>query len=132
MELIRFFIVSLVGVLIDIGIAWFLSVTLALPLWFCAAIGFTLAAVSNYALHESWTFRQQNAKLSGRRGVQYFGAALTTLLMRLAVVAALERTLGPDWSLAILIVGAGVSFFVNFALSKFLVFAGTASGKSES
>lgn len=130
MEMIRFLAVSVLGVLVDICIAWTLAQTLDLPLWICAAVGFAVAALGNYALHEIWTFRREDVGLSRRRGAHYLGAAVATLLVRLAVVATLEHMLGTGWALAILIAGAGLSFFVNFALSKFLVFNEPDTGKT--
>ncbi len=132
MEILRFFGVSVLGVVIDLAIAWSAAQLLGLPLWLAAAIGFALAAGGNYALHERWTFRREGAALSRRRGVQYLAVSVVTLLTRLAVVIALERALGGDWPLAILIAGAGVSFFVNFFLSKFLVFAGPDPKRTQS
>lgn len=59
--------------------------------------------------------------------MQYAGVALATLGVRLAVVAVLDRLVANSGdgaiALAILICGAGVSFFVNFALSRWIVFA---------
>ncbi|MAM75984.1 GtrA family protein [uncultured Tistrella sp.] len=132
MEILRFFSVSVVGVVIDLGIAWAAAQLLGLPLWASAAIGFILAAGGNYVLHEHWTFRREETGLSRRRGVQYFCVSVVTLLVRLAVVVALESMLGDGWPLLILVAGAGVSFFVNFAFSKFLVFAGPDTAKTRS
>ncbi|KAA8606145.1 hypothetical protein AL036_15860 [Salipiger aestuarii] len=132
MEILRFFSVSVLGVVADLAIAWTAAQLFGLPLWLGATIGFTAAAAGNYALHERWTFRRDAAGLSRRRGLQYLAVSVATLLTRLAVVIALERTLGGAWPLAILIAGAGVSFLVNFFLSKFLVFAGPDSKRTQS
>jgi putative flippase GtrA len=122
-ELLRFFSVTVLGVVIDIAIAWALHTYAAVPLWLAATIGFVLAALGNYVMHQSWTFRSGPRRLSLARGVKYGAVALVTLLARIAAIAALERLWESGLAIMILIAGAGVSFFVNFALSKFFVFA---------
>jgi putative flippase GtrA len=122
-ELLRFFAVTVLGVVIDLAIAFALHTGLDVPLWLAAAIGFTLAASANYVIHQTWSFQRGPRNLSARRAGLYALVALATLAVRVAIVALLDRTLAGAYPLAILIAGAGGSFFVNFALSKFVVFA---------
>ena len=129
-ELFRFFGVTVLGVVIDIAIAWALHTYAGVPLWLAACVGFVLAASSNYILHQTWSFQSGSRQLSLSRGAKYGGVALLTLLARVATVAALERTWEGGWPLLILIGGAGVSFFVNFTLSKLFVFAEASPGGS--
>lgn len=121
-ELVRFFAVTVLGVVLDIAVAYGLNSLLGWPLWFAAACGFVLAAGVNYAVHQTWTFRAGPRRLSLGRAARYGGVALLTLLARLAAVAAIAPLAGPDMALAVLIAGAGVSFTVNFTLSKLFVF----------
>ena len=123
MEALRFLMVSAAGVVLDLAISFSTAELFGLPLWIAAAIGFLVAAAANYVAHELWTFRSGAYQLSARRGVQYVGVSALTLLSRLVVVAWLSSWIERDYALAILICGAGVSFFVNFTISKFLVFA---------
>lgn len=122
-ELLRFFIVTVLGVVIDLAIAFGLHTGLGVPLWLAAAIGFTLAASANYVIHQTWSFQSGLRNLSARRAGLYALVALATLAVRVAIVVLLDRALAGAYPLAILIAGAGGSFFVNFALSKFVVFA---------
>lgn len=122
-ELARFFAVTVLGVILDLAIAFGLHTWAGVPLWLAAAVGFTLAAAANYVIHQTWSFGGGLASLSARRAVLYGGVALVTLAVRVGIVALLDRLIAGAWPLAILIVGAGGSFFVNFALSKFVVFA---------
>jgi putative flippase GtrA len=121
-ELIRFFAVTVLGVILDLAIAFALHTWAGVPLWLAAAIGFTLAAGVNYVIHQTWSFRSGPRDLSARRAGLYALVALATLAVRVAIVALLDRVLADDLALPILICGAGGSFFVNFALSKFVVF----------
>lgn len=120
-ELLRFFAVTVLGVVIDLAIAFALHTGLGVPLWIAAAIGFTLAASANYVIHQTWSFR--SGPLSLKRAGAYAMVALATLAVRVGIVAQLDRVLAGDYPLAILICGAGGSFVVNFVLSKWVVFA---------
>jgi len=122
-ELIRFFGVTVLGVIIDIAIAWALHTYAGVPLWIAATVGFALAASGNYILHQTWSFQSGSRQLSAARGARYGAVALLTLIARIATVAGLERVWEAAPALIILIGGAGVSFFVNFTLSKLFVFA---------
>lgn len=120
-ELLRFLVVTVLGVILDLAIAFGLHTGAGVPLWLAAAIGFTLAAGANYVIHQIWSFR--SGPLSLRRAGLYALVALVTLAVRVAIVAVLERALAGAWPLAILVAGAGGSFCVNFVLSKRVVFA---------
>ena len=124
-ELTRFFLVSVGGFVVDVTIAYAIATMLGVPLWLAAATGFTLAALGNYVLHESWTFRREDSSLSSKRALYYFITSGVTLLSRLIVVAALSAWISRDHTLVILISGAAVSFVVNYVTSKYFVFLGT-------
>ncbi|WP_285712495.1 GtrA family protein [Erythrobacter oryzae] len=120
-ELVRFFAVTVLGVILDLAIAFALHQWAGVPLWLAAATGFAIAAGTNYVIHQTWSFR--SGPLSLRRAGLYAGVALVTLAVRVGIVALLDRALPGAWPLAILVAGAGGSFCVNFVLSKWIVFA---------
>jgi putative flippase GtrA len=122
-EFLRFFTVTVLGVILDIAIAYTLAAHFGVPLWIAAAIGFVIAACINYVVHQLWSFQDGSRRLSLARAAKYGGTALVTLAARVAVVAALDSAMAGKYPLLILIGGAGVSFFVNFGLSKFFVFS---------
>ncbi|VWX53018.1 GtrA family protein [Novosphingobium sp. 9U] len=115
-SLVRFGLVAVAGLCVDLGTAWLLRSLMPLPL--AAFFGFCVGAAFNYLLHERWTFGTRQA--SARRGSLYVLALLATLGTRVGSVALLERTALPD--LAVLALATGVSFVVNYVLSRFLVF----------
>jgi putative flippase GtrA len=121
-ELARFLIVTVFGVVLDIGIAYALATGLGVPLWLAATIGFAIAATMNYVLHQTWSFQSGPRGLSAVRAVRYGAVALATLAARIAVIALLDAALVEEAPLLILIGGAGASFLVNFTLSKLFVF----------
>jgi putative flippase GtrA len=131
-EMLRFFVVTVLGVVLDIAIAYGLHELAGVPLALAAVIGFICAASANYVLHQLWSFQTSSRGLSLRRAAKYGLVAGLTLLVRVCVVAGLDLYLSGAYALAILICGAGVSFFVNFTLSKFFVFAEAPSEESVS
>lgn len=122
-EFLRFFCVTVLGLALDIAIALALAELAGFPMWLAATCGFVIAAAANYAMHQLWSFREAPRGLSPARAAKYLGVALAALGVRVALVVQLEAIMGPAYSLVILLLAAGGSFLVNFALSKFLVFA---------
>ncbi|UAB79813.1 GtrA family protein [Erythrobacter sp. SCSIO 43205] len=122
-EMVRFFVVTVLGVFLDLAIAYGLHELGSVPLTLAAVIGFVCAASANYVAHQVWSFSGGAGSLSANRAVKYGAVAALTLVVRVGVVALLDAWLAGAFALLILICGAGVSFFVNFALSKFFVFA---------
>jgi len=122
MEAARFLAVAVAGLALDIAVALCGARLLGLPLWLAAAVGFAVAAAVNYAAHELWTFREGARRLSGGRALRYGAALAATLGARMATVAALAALVGEGYALPVLLAGAGVSFFVNYAVSKHFVF----------
>ena len=122
MQAVRFLAVAAAGLVLDILVAWFAARLLGLPLWLAAATGFAVAAAANYAAHELWTFQEGARRLSGGRALRYSAMLAATLSARVATVAALAALVGDGHALPVLLAGAGVSFFVNYAISKHFVF----------
>lgn len=122
MEATRFFAVAVAGLIVDLAVAWSAAHFLSMPLWLATSIGFVVAAAMNYALHELWTFRAGAQRLSAGRALRYGAALAATLAARVATVAVLAAILGSACALPVLMVGAGVSFCVNYLISKHFVF----------
>lgn len=122
MQLVRFFIVAVAGLVLDLAVAWSAAVLLGLPLWLAAAAGFAVAAAANYTTHELWTFRAGARQLSTVRALRYCIALAATLATRLATVATLAATFGDGAVVPILLASAGVSFCINYLISMHFVF----------
>jgi putative flippase GtrA len=121
-ELLRFTVVAVIGLAVDLTLAYGTHVLLGLPLTLAAALGFAAGAGVNYALHELWTFQAGAQGLSPRRALKYFLSLGATLAVRLVCVALLEWLLGPEQAFAALALATGLSFGVNYLFSKFMVF----------
>lgn len=122
-QLVRFGFVVVGGLVLDLGMAWSLANLASLPLGGAAVAGFLSGALFNYVLHEFWTFRSAESRLSMRRVVLYLSMMVAVLGTRLGVIALLSGGLhGPVGSLVVLVCASGVSFVVNYLLSRFVVY----------
>ena len=119
-----FFVVSLAGLVVDVGIAWLLNAALDWPLSLAAVCGFVVATCLNYLANIRWTFRSTGTRGSMRGVGLYFLAVSVSLLVRIAAIEVLQRLLPDHLQIAplILVIAAGVSFFVSFFLSRRFVF----------
>ncbi|SDX83847.1 GtrA family protein [Citreimonas salinaria] len=124
----RFLAVAVVGVVLDIAVAYLLADQLGLALWLAAAIGFVTAASVNYVIHETWTFGS-GGSLSLQRGGQYLTTCTVALGVRLAAVAGLSALDAGLPELVILICGAAASFAVNYNVSRYLIFSADSTKK---
>lgn len=123
-ELLRFGIVTVLGLMIDLSVAWSLARLAGLSLPLAALFGFLVAAGFNYVLHELWTFAARGEKVSARRGMVYLAGLSLPLATRLAVVSVLSSYVFPGSAaqLPVLVVAVGCSFVVNYVFSKYVVF----------
>lgn len=122
-DLFRFAAVIVAGLAIDLSVGFLLAELVGLPLLLSAAAGFFAGAAFNYVLHELWTFRSTDDRLSIARASLYLVTSLVTLGVRLAVVALLSPlSVGAVSRFAVLAAAAGVSFFANYLLSRFAVY----------
>jgi putative flippase GtrA len=123
-EAIRFFLISLMGLGIDIGVAWALIAFGGAPDPVAAVVGFSIATVTNYFGHQFWTFRNGERRASLGRFMAFAGVVLSALAVRLLVLDWVGPLL-PGSGLTVPIrlgLAAVASFFVSFLMSKFLVF----------
>lgn len=132
LEWLRFTLVAVLGLVVDVSVAWSFAAIIGTPLVLAAAIGFAVGAGCNYVCHELWTFRSGRRQLSIRRAALYLASLGFTLATRLAMVAILEWLLpGPGQDLAILLLATVVSFCVSYVTGKFLVFRSSSSDHAE-
>jgi len=88
-KFIKFGIVGATGLVVDFGFTYLFKEFFKVQKYVANAIGFTLAATSNYFLNRIWTFRSTNPEIA----VEYFeflfisiiGLAINTLVLWLLV-----------------------------------------------
>ncbi|MEO9781908.1 MAG: GtrA family protein [Sedimentitalea sp.] len=120
-QFLRFGIVAVIGLSVDLGVAWVLAQVWAVPLPIAATVGFLCGAVLNYGMHELWTFQDRSGRLSLKRLFAYLLSLWFVLAVRLGGIAVLGWLL-PDYTFLILIAATGLSFCANYIVSKSLIF----------
>ena len=120
-EFIRFGLVSVMGLAVDLSLAWTLLLLVDWPLIFVSGLGFLAGAMVNYVIHELWTFRHGTKKFSAARMLHYTLVLGLTLTVRLAIVALLSAFFArPGLEIFILGTAVVISFIVNYVASKFI------------
>ncbi len=88
-KFIKFGIVGFSGVLVDFGFTYISKEWLKIQKYIANAIGFTLAASSNYFLNRWWTFHSQNPEIAIEYGrflfISLIGLGINTLVLWLLV-----------------------------------------------
>ena len=128
-ELTRFVLVAVVGLGIDMFVAWNLAVQGNVPLLWAAVIGFVVAAAFNCLVHDYWTFRGGARRVTPLRAFRYFavlGLALSVRILGVTILAWLMGDFGtkPLGQFIILLGATGGSFIVNYLASRIFVFVG--------
>ena len=123
-EALRFFLVALAGLGIDITIAWALIAFTGAADAIASAIGFSVATVTNYFGHQFWTFRNGERRASMWRFISFSGSVVLVLAVRLVVLHILGPALPGSGIAAAVRLGlaATVSFVVSFVFSRHFVF----------
>jgi putative flippase GtrA len=89
MKFLKFAAVGLSGVVIDFGTTYLCKEIIKIPKYVANAIGFTVAASSNYLFNRIWTFQSHNPQIA----VEYFkfifisliGLGINTLILWILV-----------------------------------------------
>ena len=114
-ELIRFFLVAVAGLVIDIAIAWSCIVFAGVSDPVAASIGLLAGMVFNYFLHLLWTFRDHQRQASIKHFLQFAITVGITLIVRIIVLESIRQA---GWqSILHPVIRLGISAAVAFALS---------------
>lgn len=125
MQAVRFFLMSLVGVVADLAVATAVLIALKSSAYVASICGFSVGVVVAYAGHQKCTFGTRESKLALSRFAGFACTSLLVIGVRLCVIYLGKSAFNGSvvWLDQALLVGAvGVSFCVNFVVSKFVVF----------
>ncbi len=127
-ELIRFFLVASLGLAVDIGVAWWLIVSIGSSDPIAAAAGLLAGMIFNYFLHLNWTFKDTRKKATIVQFMKYTGTVLFTLLIRIIVLKGiqdleLQSILIPPFRLFI---SAAIAFVFSYFLCRWFVYGSPA------
>lgn len=88
-KFLKFGIVGLSGLVVDFGITWLCKEILKIQKYIANAIGFTMAASSNYLLNRVWTFQSQNPDIAVEYGkflvISILGLGINTFILWILV-----------------------------------------------
>ncbi|SMO78441.1 GtrA family protein [Paracoccus laeviglucosivorans] len=122
-QALRYLIVVVLGLGVDLGLAVML-VGAGAPRPLASAAGLICGAAFNFALHRAWTFKSTQPQAVLPQIVSYAVSIGMILLVRLIVLAVLDRLPMPISDPLAIFLATGFSFIVNFFVLQRLVFKG--------
>ncbi|HEX2676685.1 MAG TPA: glycosyltransferase, partial [Polyangiales bacterium] len=124
-ELVKFSVVGLLGMCIDLATLHALKELLGIDTRLCAVAGFVVAVTSNFALNRRYTFKSARELPLLFSYVTYVGANLAGLAVRLLVIQVFMTMAGIDAGRGYLLsnmVGIVLAMLLNFVGAKFFAF----------
>jgi putative flippase GtrA len=121
LKFIKFCIVGFSGVFVDFGITYFCKEVLKLQKYIANAIGFTIAATTNYILNRTWTFHSQNPQIVMEFS-RFFIIALIGLGINSAIIWLMNGKFKVNFYLSKLVATIIVTAW-NFLINAYFTFA---------
>ena len=88
-KFLKFGVVGFTGMIIDFGITFILKEKVKIHKYIANAIGFSVAATTNYFLNRAWTFHSKNPHIANEYGhfilVSLVGLGINSLILWLLV-----------------------------------------------
>jgi dolichol-phosphate mannosyltransferase len=125
-ELVKFCVVGLLGMCVDLGAVIALKETWNLDTRLCAVFGFIVAVTSNFFLNRKYTFKRAREMPMIFSYATYIGANLAGLAVRMLTIQAMIALAGMDQGRNYVFtnfVGILLATLVNFVGAKFFAFA---------
>ncbi len=124
-ELVRFCLVGVIGMCIDLGTVIALKELFALDTRLCAVFGFVVAVTSNFVLNRQYTFKRARELPLLYSYATYVGTNLAGLALRMFVIQSMIVIAGIDHGRGYVItnfIGIVLATLVNFVGAKFFAF----------
>jgi putative flippase GtrA len=121
LKFIKFCIVGFSGVFVDFGITYFFKEVLRFQKYFANAIGFTIAASTNYILNRTWTFHSHNPQVVMEFS-RFFIIALIGLGINSAIIWLMNGKFKVNFYLSKLVATVIVTGW-NFLINAYFTFA---------
>lgn len=119
---LKFCVVGVTGTIIDFGLTWICKEKLKIPKFIANAIGFVVAATSNYILNRVWTWGSTNEQV-GVEYVKFFGVSLIGLGLNTLILYLLHEKLKLNFWIS-KVFATGVVMIWNFLANHYFTFAG--------
>lgn len=122
MKFLKFCVVGFSGTAIDFGLTWLCKEIFKIPKFLAKAIGFVVAATSNYILNRIWTWGSTNEQV-GVEYVKFFAVSLIGLGLNTLILYIFNEKLKFNFYLS-KVFATGVVMLWNFFANNFFTFAG--------
>lgn len=121
-KFLKFCVVGFSGTAIDFGLTWLCKEIFKVPKFLANAIGFVVAATSNYILNRTWTWGSTNEQV-GVEYVKFFAVSLIGLGLNTLILYFFNEKLKLNFYLS-KVIATGVVMLWNFFANNFFTFAG--------
>ena len=120
LKFLKFGVVGFSGVFVDFGITYICKEIVKIPKYISNAIGFTIAASSNYFLNRIWTFQSQNPQVT-IEFLKFFCISLIGLGLNTLILWSLVKKYNWNFYFSKLI-AIGIVTIWNFAINNIFTF----------
>ncbi|MCR4816893.1 MAG: GtrA family protein [Bacteroidales bacterium] len=121
LKFLRFCAVGVSGTAIDFGLTWLCKEIFKIPKFISNAIGFVVAATSNYILNRIWTWGSTNEHI-GAEYTKFFVVSLIGLGLNTLILYVLHEKMKWNFYLS-KVFATGVVMLWNFFANNFFTFA---------
>ena len=121
-KFLKFCVVGVSGTIIDFGLTWICKEKLKIHKFVANAIGFVVAATSNYFLNRIWTWASHDPQV-GVEYVKFFGVSLVGLGLNTLILYLLHEKLKLNFWIS-KVFATGVVMVWNFLANHYFTFAG--------
>ena len=121
LRFLRFCVVGASGTAIDFGLTWLCKEKFHIPKFISNAIGFVVAATSNYILNRIWTWGSQNEQV-GVEYAKFFVVSLIGLGLNTAILYVMHEKFKFNFYLS-KVFATGVVMLWNFFANNYYTFA---------
>jgi putative flippase GtrA len=121
LKFVKFCMVGFSGIFVDFGFTYFFKEVVKLQKYLANAIGFTVAATSNYFLNRVWTFQSQNPHIAMEFS-RFFLIALIGLAINSAIIWLMNGKFKVNFYLSKLVATVIVTLW-NFLINAYFTFA---------
>ncbi len=119
-KFVKFCLVGFSGLFVDFGITFLLKEVLKVQKYISNAIGFTIAATTNYMLNRVWTFNSHNPHVALEFG-RFFVIALIGLGINSAIIWLMNGKFKVNFYLSKLVATLIVTLW-NFLINAYFTF----------
>jgi putative flippase GtrA len=121
-KFLKFCVVGVTGTVVDFGLTWICKEKFKIPKFVANAIGFVVAATSNYFLNRWWTWGSTNSQV-GVEYTKFFAVSLIGLGLNTLILYILHEKMKVNFWVS-KVFATGVVMIWNFLANNFFTFAG--------